>query len=230
VTPLKLSGAGPHALLPEHSGRRIVVDNSNPAFGSIAIDPAVLSVPDWHIPTIKRIWNRFGPTIITAPAGHRIDEFFTSAMLMEPMHDFGLWVGDGRLWTQGMNYMRFPTSHRTVGGAPFYQMQASDRGAVLKCTPSQAPGGAGLVVLPSCVSVTGTQLDDGAKSYLGAMYAIKNCDPPGCGSRTTIYPMAGDLLDNLPSSPGLILQPSECVYLYQSGDGTKIISRGASGL
>lgn len=237
-----MAGPGPHVIDGSYNGKVVFIDNSDAGFGGpVRLDASVWTTPDFRC-SVKRIWDRFAPVEFAAPTGnapnglpYRIDEFWTSVYLIEPLSNFRFALSaDGRLWTLGKDYFKW-TSHRTVDGAhnQYYYMGATDRGAVLKCTPSAAPNGAQAVILPPCIQVTGTQLSDGAPSYIGAFYMIINCDPPGAGSVTNIFPRSGESLNNkVNNNDGtayISLIPSEAVILYQSGDGTKISARSTAG-
>lgn len=231
---MKISGSGNHVIGTTDDGKHIIIDNSAVGFGTVSLDPAIWELAEWHVPFIKRVWNRFGPVMIECPPGtapngmpYRTDEFFTYAPLLAPMSDIGLHLIDGRMWTSGDPWNKF-SDHRTVQTSS-YQMTRTDRNGVLKCTPTVA-GGNQLIVLPPPTVITGTQLDDSAASYLGCHFWIKNGDPPSSSLKVTIYPSSGSNLDSLSGSPGLILDASVGAHLYMSGDGTKVLDKSASGI
>lgn len=236
---MKISGPGPHTLGLQHNGVPLIVDNSDPNFGQISLDPTIWTLldpasgqPAWQVPVIKRIWNRFGPLYINCPSGtapnglpYRIDEFHTRIILTIPMADCGLFLMDGRMWTTGKNWGLPRDSHRT-NAIPSYQMTETDKNATIKCSPSGIPASSGgpqnmMVVLPPFRQVTGTQLSDGSPSYHGCTFYIKNVDPPTSSYIVTVFPYSGESLDNYPN--GLILKGGQSAGLYMSGDGTLVI-------
>lgn len=115
---LLMSGPGPHVLNASHDDKYVFIDNSHADFGlHVAIDPAVWSIPGWNC-RLKRIWNRFVVTFLDCPTGtapngmpYRVDEFWTSVPLLEPMDNFGLMIADGRLWTIGKDHFTAQPQH-----------------------------------------------------------------------------------------------------------------------